>query len=56
MTSANASGPLVVIHEYGHSFPKLADEYTSAYPASRPAVTSPHRPAKPMSPTRPRRR
>ncbi|MBK7146891.1 MAG: hypothetical protein IPH76_17490 [Xanthomonadales bacterium] len=32
VTSANASGPLVVIHEYGHSFTKLADEYTSAYP------------------------
>ena len=32
VTSANASGPLVVIHEYGHSFSKLADEYTSAYP------------------------
>ncbi|MBN8481210.1 MAG: hypothetical protein J0L88_06410 [Xanthomonadales bacterium] len=32
VTSANASAALIVIHEYGHSFHKLADEYTSPYP------------------------
>ncbi len=32
VTSANVNGPLVVIHEYAHSFHKLADEYDSAYP------------------------
>lgn len=32
VTSAHTSGPLVVIHEYAHSFHKLADEYDSAYP------------------------
>lgn len=32
VTSANASGPLIVIHEYGHSFSHLADEYSAAYP------------------------
>ncbi len=32
VTSANASASLIVIHEYGHSFHKLADEYTTPYP------------------------
>lgn len=32
VTSAHASGPLVVIHEYAHTFHKLADEYTTPYP------------------------
>lgn len=32
VTSAHTSGPLVVIHEYAHTFHKLADEYTSPYP------------------------
>ncbi|HNR91463.1 MAG TPA: M64 family metallopeptidase [Dokdonella sp.] len=30
--SAHAQAPLVAIHEYGHSFHKLADEYTTPYP------------------------
>ncbi len=32
VTSANAQAALIVIHEYGHSFHRLADEYTTAYP------------------------
>ena len=40
VTSANAQAALIVIHEYGHSFHRLADEYTTAYPVSRPAATS----------------
>lgn len=32
VTSAHVQGPLVVIHEYAHTFHRLADEYTSAYP------------------------
>lgn len=32
VTSANSSAALIVIHEYGHSFHKLADEYTTPYP------------------------
>lgn len=32
VTSAHTSGPLVIIHEYGHTFHKLADEYTTPYP------------------------
>lgn len=32
VTSAHTSGPLVVIHEYAHTFHRLADEYTSPYP------------------------
>jgi hypothetical protein len=32
VTSANTNAPLIVIHEYAHSFHKLADEYESAYP------------------------
>ncbi len=31
-TSAHPSGPLVVIHEYAHTFHRLADEYDSPYP------------------------
>jgi len=32
VTSAHAEAPKVVIHEYGHSFHRLADEYDSPYP------------------------
>ncbi len=32
VTSAHTQGPLVVIHEYAHTFHRLADEYTSPYP------------------------
>jgi hypothetical protein len=32
VTSANAQAALIVIHEYGHSFHQLADEYTTPYP------------------------
>jgi hypothetical protein len=32
VTSAHPYAPLIVIHEYGHSFHKLADEYDSPYP------------------------
>ncbi len=32
VTSAAAQAALIVIHEYGHSFHKLADEYQSPYP------------------------
>jgi hypothetical protein len=38
VTSAHTSGPLVVIHEYAHSFHRLADEYESPYPGF-PACT-----------------
>ncbi|MEO8012147.1 MAG: M64 family metallopeptidase [Dokdonella sp.] len=32
VTSAAAQAALIVIHEFGHSFHRLADEYSSAYP------------------------
>jgi len=32
VTTTNTSARLIVIHEYGHTFHDLADEYTSAYP------------------------
>ncbi|WP_440222186.1 M64 family metallopeptidase [Dokdonella sp. MW10] len=32
VTSAHGEAPKVVIHEYGHSFHRLADEYDSPYP------------------------
>jgi IgA Peptidase M64 len=32
VTTTNANANLIVIHEYGHTFHDLADEYTSAYP------------------------
>ena len=32
VTSTNVNGRLIVIHEYGHTFHRLADEYSSAYP------------------------
>jgi hypothetical protein len=32
VTTTNASANLILIHEYGHTFHDLADEYTSAYP------------------------
>lgn len=32
VTTTNASAKLIVIHEYGHTFHNLADEYTSPYP------------------------
>ena len=32
VTTTNANAKLIVIHEYGHTFHDLADEYTSPYP------------------------
>jgi hypothetical protein len=32
VTTTNGSARYIVIHEYGHTFHDLADEYTSAYP------------------------
>lgn len=32
VTTTNTNARLIVIHEYGHTFHDLADEYTSAYP------------------------
>jgi hypothetical protein len=32
VTTTNVNAKLIVIHEYGHTFHDLADEYTSAYP------------------------
>jgi hypothetical protein len=32
VTTTNASARLIVVHEYGHTFHRLADEYTTAYP------------------------
>lgn len=32
VTTTNTNAKLIVIHEYGHTFHNLADEYTSAYP------------------------
>lgn len=32
VTTTNTNAKLIVIHEYGHTFHDLADEYTSAYP------------------------
>lgn len=32
VTTTNSNAKLIVIHEYGHTFHDLADEYTSAYP------------------------
>ncbi len=32
VTTTNTNANLIVIHEYGHTFHDLADEYTSAYP------------------------
>ena len=36
VTSTNANARLIVLHEYGHSFHRLADEYTSPYPGFPP--------------------
>lgn len=32
VTTTNTSARLIVVHEYGHTFHRLADEYTTAYP------------------------
>ena len=32
VTTTNPSARLIVVHEYGHTFHRLADEYTTAYP------------------------
>jgi hypothetical protein len=32
VTSTHANAQLIVVHEYGHSFSRLADEYESPYP------------------------
>jgi hypothetical protein len=32
VTTTNSNAKLIVIHEYGHTFHDLADEYSSAYP------------------------
>lgn len=32
VTSTHAQAPQIVLHEYGHSFTRLADEYSSPYP------------------------
>lgn len=34
--SAHSSGPQVILHELGHTYADLADEYTSAYPGFPP--------------------
>lgn len=34
--SAHSSGPQVILHELGHTFADLADEYTTAYPGFPP--------------------
>ena len=33
VTTTNSNAKLIVIHEYGHTFHDLADEYTSPYPS-----------------------
>jgi hypothetical protein len=36
VTSTNAQAKQIILHEYGHSFSHLADEYASAYPGYPP--------------------
>ncbi|HEY6941616.1 M64 family metallopeptidase [Dokdonella sp.] len=36
VTSTHAQAPQIVLHEYGHSFTGLADEYSSPYPGFPP--------------------
>lgn len=36
VVSAHSAGPQVVLHELGHTFADLADEYTTAYPGFPP--------------------
>ncbi len=40
ITSTNSSAPDIAVHEIGHSFADLSDEYTSAYPGWIPHETT----------------
>ncbi len=42
VVSAHSAGPQVVLHELGHTFAGLADEYTSAYPGFPPGDGEPN--------------